>query len=66
MITPLENKKGITIKQLKYLVKDLPEQDENGEDFELWVMNTDGSSLSNVATSIIQLNSGDLIIDIDS
>ena len=35
MITPLENKKGITIKQLKYLVKDLPEQDENGEDFEL-------------------------------
>lgn len=62
----LVNKNGITIKELKELVKDLPEQDENGEDFELWVMNTDGSSLSNVAKSIMQLNRGDLIVEIGS
>jgi len=66
MIKALVNKNGITIKQLKELVKDLPEQDENGEDFEFWVMNTDGSSMSNVAKSIMQLNRGDLIVEIDS
>jgi hypothetical protein len=60
------NKNGITIKELKELVKDLPEQDKNGEDFELWVMNTDGSSMSNVAKSIMQLNRGDLIVEIGS
>jgi hypothetical protein len=37
----LVNKNGITIKELKELVKDLPEQDENGEDFKLLVMNTE-------------------------
>ena len=62
----LVNKNGITVKELKELVKDLPEQDENGEDFELWIMNTDGSSMSNVATSIMQLNRGDLIVEIGS
>ena len=62
----LVNKNGITVKELKELVKDLPEQDENGEDFELWVMNTDGSSMSNVAASIMQLNRGDLIVEIGS
>lgn len=66
MIEAVINKNGITIKELKELVKDLPEQDENGEDFELWVMNTDGSSMSNVATSIKQLNRGDLIVEIGS
>ena len=66
MIEAVINKNGITIKDLKELVKDLPEQDENGEDFELWVMNTDGSSMSNVATSIKQLNRGDLIVEIGS
>ena len=59
------DKNGITIKQLKELVKDLPEQDEYGEDFELWVMNTDGSEMSNVAKSITRLNRGDLIVKID-
>ena len=62
----LINTNGITIKELKKLVKDLPEQDENGEDFELWVMNTDGSGSSNVAKSIMQLNKGDLIVRINS
>ena len=63
MIEAIENKNGITIKQLKELVKDLPEQDEYGDDFELWVMNKDGNT-SNIAKSIMQLNRGDLIVEI--
>jgi broad-specificity NMP kinase len=63
MIEAIENKNGITIKQLKELVKDLPEQDEYGDDFELWVMDKDGHT-SNIAKSIMQLNRGDLIVEI--
>ena len=62
MIKAIINKNGITIKQLKELVKDLPEKDEDGDDFELWVMNSDGNT-SNIAKSIMQLNKGDLIIE---
>ena len=65
-MNPLINKSGITIKQLKELVKDLPEQNEQGEDYELWIDNTDGSNLSNVSTEIWRLNKGDLIVSIKS
>ena len=58
----LINNKGITIKQLKELVKDLPEKDEYGEDFELWVMSLCNCSLSDVAITISPLNKGDLIV----
>ena len=58
----LINRNGITIKELKELVKNLPEKDEYGEDFELWVTNTDDGMLSNVATKITRLNKGDLIV----
>ena len=61
---PLENKNGITIKELKELVKDLPEIDDNGEDFELWVENTDDNRLSNPAKTIMRLNKGDIIVSI--
>jgi hypothetical protein len=47
-MSPLENKEGITIKELKELVKDLPEKDGNGDDYEVWVENTDDDGLSNV------------------
>lgn len=62
---PLINPNGITIKQLKELVKDLPEVDANGNDYEVWVMNTDGSHLSNQAKAIYQLNQGDVVITIN-
>jgi 6-phosphogluconate dehydrogenase (decarboxylating) len=65
MIQTIINKNGITIKQLKELVKDLPEKDEYGDDFEVWVMSTDGSRTSSIAKSVNQLNIGDLIINID-
>ncbi len=59
---PFYNKTGITIKQLKELVKDLPETDENGEDFEVWLEDFHDHTLSSIATSIMQLNKGDIII----
>ncbi len=60
----LINKAGITIKELKELVKDLPEVDEYGEDYEMWVENTDDNGLSNVAKTIMRLNKGDIIVSI--
>jgi hypothetical protein len=64
MMKALVNKKGITIKELKELLKDLPEVDEHGEDYEVWVENTDDEGLSNSAKTIMQLNKGDIIISI--
>ena len=62
----LNNKDGITIKQLKEWIKDLPEVNErNGEDYEVWVDGTNcKSGLSNAAKQITQLNEGDIIIEI--
>lgn len=59
---PLINKSGITIKELKEYIKDLPEVDGNGEDYEVWVINTDQVDTSDIAKSIMQLNEGDIII----
>lgn len=63
----LVNKNGITVKQLKDLVKDLPETDPaNGEDYEVWIDGTDCKpGLSNACKSIWQLNKGDIIFEID-
>ena len=63
---PLTTEQGITIKQLKDYVKDLPEKDKHGEDYEFWVDGTDcREGLSNIAKSLWQLNEGDLIVQID-
>jgi len=57
------NKDGITIKQLKELVKELPETDEiTGEDFTIW-MET-GNMLSSPILECLQLNRGDLYFSI--
>lgn len=58
----LVNSSGITIRQLKQLVENLPEFDENGNDYEVWLENTDDCQLSNSAKRITQLNKGDIII----
>ena len=60
----LVNKNGITIRELKLLIKDLPEYNEYGEDYEVWIENTDDEGLSNSAKSIMRLNEGDIIIAI--
>jgi hypothetical protein len=60
----LVNKTGITIRELKELVKDLPEVDEYGEDYEVWVKNTDDNGLTNTAKTIMQLNKCDIVVSI--
>ena len=55
----ITNTNGITIKELKEYVKDLPEQDQFGEDFEVWISDID--STSNVCKEIHKLNNGDLL-----
>jgi hypothetical protein len=56
---------GITIAELKAVVKDLPETDEYGDPYEVWIGNEQGTS--NVAKSIWPLNKGergqDILID---
>ena len=51
----------ITVKQLKDRIKDLPEQDENGEDYTVWVGGPD--ELSNQVTEIWPLNEGDVLLE---
>jgi len=61
---PLINKDGITIKQLKDLVNNLPDiNPTTGEEYEVWVMNTEKDGHSNPCKSIFKLNSGDIIFD---
>lgn len=58
----LRNKVGMTIKELKDLVKDLPEVDENGENYEVWVENCEYRGLSNPVRTITRLNKGDILL----
>lgn len=50
----------VTVKQLKDFVKDLPETNEYGDDYEVWVGEENG--LSNEAKGVFMLNSGDILI----
>lgn len=62
----LINKEGITIKELKNWIKDLPEiNEETGEEYEVWINGTNCEyGLSNSCKSIVQLNKGDIILEI--
>lgn len=57
----IKNINGVTIKQLKELVKDLPEIDESGNDYEVWI-GDDNEGTSNAVKSIWPLNGGDIIL----
>lgn len=62
----LINKEGITIKELKKWIKNLPEiNEETGEDYVVWINGTNCEyGLSNSCKSIVQLNKGDIILEI--
>lgn len=48
---------GMTVKELKDLVKDLPEVDTHtGDSFEVWITNSENKSLSNVVKEFANLN----------
>jgi hypothetical protein len=59
-ITPINNEGGITINQLKEWVKELPESDANGENYEVWISANKG--WSKLAVELCILNEGDVII----
>ncbi len=56
---------GLTVKELKELIKDWPETYENGEPTEVWIETAPG--ISNVVTKIVPLNfqenSADIIFE---
>lgn len=56
----LRSENGITIAELKALVKDLPETDKNGDPYEVWIGNKENTS--NVAREIWPFNEGDILI----
>lgn len=56
----LTNTNGITIKELKELIKNLPETDEFGENYEVWIETQNG--FSSPVTLIQKLNAGDILI----
>ena len=59
----LENEKGITIRELKEYINGLPEKDDNGNDFEVWIET--GKCLSSPVVEIIPLNAKDNGHDIE-
>lgn len=50
-----------TIRELKEFVRDLPETDEYGEDFEVWIMTA--PTLSSPCVKIWPLNKGDIVLE---
>jgi len=55
---------GITVKELKEFVKDLPVGDKD-DVYEVWVEHTDNERMSSIARSVMRLNKGDIIISIN-
>lgn len=56
----IKNKNGITVAELKKFVMSLPEGDEDGEEYEIWLQSGDG--VSSQCTSISVLNKGDIFM----
>ena len=60
MSLPLHTPKGMTVRELKALVSNLPEQGANGVDYEVWL--GDGNGYTNPVVHAWQLNKGDLLL----
>jgi len=61
-ICSLDTPMGLTVKELKILIKDWPEIGKNGESTEVWIET--GTNLSSPVTYISMLNSRDEASDI--
>lgn len=59
-IQMLKNPNGMTVKELKDYLKDLPEVDEFGEAYEVWLQTQEGHS--SPAVEVCRLNQGDIIL----
>lgn len=53
---------GLTVKELKELLKDWPEQDKNGEDYTVWVET--GENLSTEVKYVTRLNEADILFEV--
>lgn len=53
-------KDGMTVRELKALVKNLEEKDEHGEEYEVWVES--GAGLSSPVHQASSLNKGDIFL----
>ena len=51
----------LSVRELKEFVRDLPEVDEYGDDFEVWIGGENG--LSNCASYVMRLNKGNILIN---
>ena len=51
---------GMTVKQLKNIIKDWPEEDDNGDDSEVFLVT--GLNLSGPATTVENLNGTDILL----
>jgi hypothetical protein len=56
----LNTPNGMTVKELKDYLKDLPEVDEFGEAYEVWLQTQEG--LSSPVVNVRRLNQGDIIL----
>jgi hypothetical protein len=59
---PLININGITVKQLKELVKEWPDENEFGHENLLWLENYGSPGFTNVAKQVCQLGKSDILI----
>ena len=57
MIKPFINTGGVTVRELKEILARLPNTNENGESYEVWIGGPDG--LSNSVKSVWSLNKTD-------
>lgn len=57
---PLVNENGITVRQLKQWVQDLPEYGDNGEEYEVYLSNNERTS--SIVKELWNLNEGDILL----
>jgi hypothetical protein len=48
------NNNGITLKELKQLISDLPESDMSGNEYEVWLQS--GTGITSICKAIVPLN----------
>lgn len=61
-MTPFENQMGMTVRELKAVIKDWPEEAENGEPTDVWMQT--GRGLSSPVGTVRQLGASDLILGV--
>lgn len=52
---------GLTVKKLKEIIADWPDENESGEDTEVWA--SDGKGTSSQVKTVWPLNDGDMLFD---